>query len=983
MSGKLKDDSSFIRSDDSKSVLPKPNHEEEKLEPAKMSSDIEQLRRECNSWHIIGTQEDIQKVQNNIADIKSKVVDVSESTLLLEFTEAPNWSVTIYSDCSKERSDTLKHIIDNYTGILPTIRKLYEELMSDDAYFHLTALIEFRKLLSIEVDPPIDEVIAVGAVPRLVQFLRQTENSELQFQAAWALTNVMSGTSSHHVREVLDNGGAQMFVELLASPDIDVREQSVWALGNIAGEDPKFRDLVLELGALPPLPLLCTPQARTSFLSIAAWTLSNFCRGEPLLEYDKISAIIPTLAILLSVEHRDVFSEACWAFCYFSDDPNDSKQSKLQAVVESGAVTRFMEILNMDDEGVVPALRCIANIASGGDIQIEMVLNAGILDVLGKLIRHDKKHVRVASCSVLSIITAGRAEHIDQVIRHELTQPTIEILRRDVFEVKKVAARAIHNVTSGGTAEQIRHLVQIGAILPFVNLFTCADTKTVMAALTGIENILKVGETDAVVCNTTNELAECVERCDGINKLEEIQSPYNQNIYNKTVDILTRFFNSKRSSRSLINAIKYYDLAAIRRLLSVSQSGDVNKPDTEGFIPLNVAAERGNVEAVKLLLDHPKIDVNTVDDSERTPLFSALVRGNTKLFRLLLKSPKVDVNVTPSAGDYYGQTPLGYAVAHGLDKIVGLLLQHPKIDVNAIDRNGSTLLNSAVAFVQVEIVRLLLEKPEIDVNKSSNGWNPLSLAAMVGSAEIVNLLLKDTRIDANKVSKNRRPALCWAALNGNIEIVRILLENPKVTMTETVEFGECVIASPLYCAVNNGHFEIVRLLMENPNVVDAKKWCNHLLECAIKAVSKHTQNIRHTIGNLGVSVSETNVFGVNLPNSCAFRKIRDDMNIIRFLLKYPKINVNAVNDRGMSVLITAALRGQTNVVRVLLENEKLNIHAMDKDGKTARMRAVDNGKFQIMAMLDAEIVKRAELVLSVVWKARLPMVIVQKITDYI
>lgn len=42
-------------------------------------------------------------------------------------------------------------------------------------------------------------------------------------------------------------------VQLLHSPSDDVREQAVWALGNIAGDSPDCRNLVLGAGALAPL----------------------------------------------------------------------------------------------------------------------------------------------------------------------------------------------------------------------------------------------------------------------------------------------------------------------------------------------------------------------------------------------------------------------------------------------------------------------------------------------------------------------------------------------------------------------------------------------------------------------------------------------------------------------------------------------------------------------------------------------------------
>jgi len=475
----------------------------------------------------------VEKVLPLMESASIKVRGLAREILLKMCTKQPD----LVPEVVAAARTLLQHDDD---GIVVNSCKVVLELCSNPTQL-LEPITGIRKLLSKESNPPIDHVIQAGIVPRLIEFLSDNDHPKLQFEAAWLLTNIASGTSEH-VKVVVNDGVLPPLVVLLRSQDKDAQEQTIWALGNIAGDSPDMRNKVVESGAIAPVLNILGGDATVSIKKNAAWALSNFCRGKPKPPFDAVRPALPTLAQLLFEKDENILADACWALSYLSDGPN----KQIQAVIESGVCSRLVELLNHSSSTVqVPALRAVGNIVTGDERQTETMLECDVVPALLGMLSSSKKGIVKEACWTLSNITAGNSAQIQRVLDAGGFPRLIELLANAEDAVKKEAAWAISNATSGGTPEQISFLVAQGCVPPLCELLEFRDAKIVTVALEGLENILKKGATMAEGTPTgENPYALTIERAQGLEKIDNLQNHHNNDIYERAVKILEKYFDA-------------------------------------------------------------------------------------------------------------------------------------------------------------------------------------------------------------------------------------------------------------------------------------------------------------------------------------------------------------------------------------------------------------------------------------------------------
>ncbi|KAJ3114743.1 hypothetical protein HK098_007202 [Nowakowskiella sp. JEL0407] len=276
----------------------------------------------------------------------------------------------------------------------------------------------------------------------------------------------------------------------------------------------------------------------------------------------------------------------------------------------------------------------------------------------------------------------------------------------------------------------------------------------------------------------------------------------------------------------------------------LSLGANIELPDSEGRLPLQVAWDFGSRDAYRVMLYHAKANnllptmhqqlhlsqlhlavifnnhtelksllsnadhhesIDSVDISNATPLHHAASIGNTDMTELLL-SHQADINAQESSG----RTPLYITAGEGRYEAANLLISK-NADVYKVRFDHCTLIGCAASNGHANVLRLIIEKMISDGN-----YDPDSVQCSCGVNAIhhspnpqVAQALIETGSDVNFVRIGRTP-LMEAIEQQREDVVEYLLENGA----DVNKLGDYSIG-PLNCAIRVGSVRILKMLLEH------------------------------------------------------------------------------------------------------------------------------------------------------------------------
>ncbi|CAL8068065.1 unnamed protein product [Calicophoron daubneyi] len=215
-----------------------------------------------------------------------------------------------------------------------------------------------------------------------------------------------------------------------------------------------------------------------------------------------------------------------------------------------------------------------------------------------------------------------------------------------------------------------------------------------------------------------------------------------------------------------------------------------------------ICAEENRHELLEVLLACPlgKSLIPVPDIFNDTPLHVAAKRGHLEIVKLLIKAG-VDLSVKNERE----RTALHYAARNGRLPVARLLLDHAPGLISERDEDGNTAIHLAADNGHQAITELLLMAGATVDSPNTEKWTPLDCAAANGHRSCAEILLKNgSPVDPLDVS-NTTP-LHLACKNGHADMVDLLLSwgaNPAIRM----RLGENAPAcgpNALDVAIDNG-----------------------------------------------------------------------------------------------------------------------------------------------------------------------------------
>jgi ankyrin repeat protein len=363
---------------------------------------------------------------------------------------------------------------------------------------------------------------------------------------------------------------------------------------------------------------------------------------------------------------------------------------------------------------------------------------------------------------------------------------------------------------------------------------------------------------------------------------------------------------------------------------------------------LHFAALSGNLEIAKLLV-RGHWDVNKMNDDGETAFHVAAQRGELEIMKYLFEEGHVDVNLGTRENNSgsFETTALQYAARGGYLPVVKWLADNGA-DLDQVNVNGDSAFRIATSYKQFHVIMFLLERNAIvdsldletilhvavdhgavwvvkgvveqqsrpaNVSPAAKDHGMQEPVDRLGDVDVITWLFEQGNTDIEKAIYGRI-ALHMAVNNGLLLLINWVVEDQNVNINAHLDiYG----TTPLHHVTRKGNVELVKWLVTqghaNVNAKDA--FGQTALQLAIGM--RHVELVKCLFENAKENLNVGPNASTGLWTPLHFAAFHGNLEVIRYLMKTGKVDVNAKTERHYTPAQIAAKRGHWDVVKELIE----------------------------------------------------------------
>jgi ankyrin repeat protein len=257
---------------------------------------------------------------------------------------------------------------------------------------------------------------------------------------------------------------------------------------------------------------------------------------------------------------------------------------------------------------------------------------------------------------------------------------------------------------------------------------------------------------------------------------------------------------SKKLNKKTITATRKGDIAAVRLLLNRNDV-NVDHQDNDGWTALLWASKENSIDVARLLIDRGA-NIEHQDNSGWTALILASRENSIDVARLLIDrgayvdhpnnfeetalffaSEKnsidfaqllIDRGADIEHQDFIKRTPLILASTNNSIDVARLLIDRGA-NIDHQKKNGDTALLIATEKNSIDVARLLIDRGANIDHQDLYGYTALLNASLNNSIDVARLLM-DRGANIEHQNKNGTTALIYASTNNSIDVARLLID---------------------------------------------------------------------------------------------------------------------------------------------------------------------------------------------------------------